>query len=199
LNQGLLRTQGRYPHEEITLTPTQRKVVDIFLQTDGISTKENLYDALYASKQGPAPDQKILRQIIYRIRKQLKTRGIELSFVEGKGYTISDADKNKLKIFIFKSKVLKGNLYRGINLTQNQRKFVNLVLAENGVCTKEHLYDVLYKHKHNYKPDPKILRDLLCAIRKQLRPLGIEVKTVFGVGYIMPPESKSKIIELIII
>jgi DNA-binding response OmpR family regulator len=195
LSQGLLRTQGRYPLEEITLTPTQRKVVDIFLQTDGISTKEHLYDALYSSKQGPAPDPKILRQIIHRIRKQLKPRGIELSFVAGKGYTISDADKDKLKILISKSEVLNGNLYRGINLTQTQRKFVNLVLAENGVCTKEHLYDVLYKNKHT---DSKILRDLLCAIRKQLEPLGIAIKTVFGVGYIMPPESKAKIIELII-
>jgi DNA-binding response OmpR family regulator len=194
----LLRTQGRYPREQITLTPTQRKVVDVLLQTDGISTKEHLYKALYASKQGHAPDPKILREIIRLIRKQLKPREIEINFVTGKGYTISDANKAKLNALIFKSEVEHGNLYRGVSLTRTQRKFVDLLLVENGVCTKEHLYDVLYTTKQNYKPDSKILREMLCVIRKQLEPLGIHIKTVFGVGYIMPSESKAKLIELII-
>jgi DNA-binding response OmpR family regulator len=194
----LLREQSRYPHEEITLTPTQRKVVDILLQTDGISTKEHLYEALYASKQGHRPDPKNLRGIIRLIRKQLKPHGIEISFVRGKGYTISDASKDKLNILIFRSEVEHGNLYRGVSLTRTQRKFVNLLLAENRVCTKEHLYDVLYTTNQNYKPDPNILRTMLGVIRRQLEPLGIEIKTVFGIGYIMPSESKAKLIELII-
>ena len=194
----LLRTQGRYLHEEIKLSPTQRKVVDILLQTDGISNKEHLYDALYASKQGHAPHPKILREIIRLIRKQLTPHGIEISFVFGKGYTMSDASKHKLNPLIFRSEVEHGNLYRGISLTRTQRKFVNLLLAENGVCTKEHLYDVLYSTNHNYKPDPRILRTMLGVIRRQLEPLGIEIKTVFGIGYIMPSESKAKLIELII-
>jgi DNA-binding response OmpR family regulator len=194
----LLRTQGRYLHEEFTLTPTQRKIVDVLLQTDGICTKEHLYEALYASKQGHAPDPKILREIIRLIRKQLKPHGIEISFVAGKGYTMSDADKGKLNTLIFKSEVEHGNLYRGVDLTPTERKFVNLLLAENGVCTKEHLYDVLYTKKQKYKPDLKILRTMICVIRKQLEPLDIEIKTVFGIGYIMPSESKAKLIELVI-
>ena len=116
----------------------------------------------------------------------------------GKGYTKSGANKDKLNTLIFKSEVENGNLYRVVSLTRTQRKFVNLLLAENGVCTKEHLYDVLYTTKQNYKPDPKILRTMLGVIRKQLEPLGIEIKTVFGIGYIMPSESKAKLIELII-
>ena len=75
---------------------------------------------------------------------------------------------------------------------------MNLLLAENGVCTKEHVYDMLYTKKHNYKPDPKILRTILFTIRKQLEPLDIEIKTVFGRGYTMSSESKAKLIELII-
>ena len=194
----LLRTQGRYGHDEFTLTPTQRKVVDILLQTDGISTKERLYEALYASKQGHAPDPKILREIIRLIRKRLKPYAIEIIFVAGKGYTMSDADKSKLNTLIFKSEIEHDNLYRGVILTRNQRKFVNVLMAQNGVCTREHLYYVLYAIKKNYKPEPKVLRTMLWVIRKQLAPLGIEIKTVFGTGYIMPPESKAKLIELII-
>ena len=194
----LLRTQGRYSHEEITITPTQRKVVDILLQTDGISTKEHLYETLYASsKQGHAPDPKILREIIRLIRKQLKPHGIEITLVAGKGYTMSGVNKDKLNTLIFKSEVLRGNLYKGVNLTRTQLKFVNLLMAEDGLCTKEHLYDVLYTNQ-KYKPDPDILRKMVVEIRKQLEPLGIEIKTVFGIGYIMPCESKAKISELII-
>jgi DNA-binding response OmpR family regulator len=194
----LLRTQGRYSHEEITITPTQRKVVDILLQTDGISTKEHLYETLYASsKQGHAPDPKILREIIRLIRKQLKPHGIEITLVAGKGYTMSGVNKDKLNTLIFKSEVLRGNLYKGVNLTRTQLKFVNLLMAEDGLCTKEHLYDVLYTNR-KYKPDHDILRKMVVEIRKQLEPLGIEIKTVFGIGYIMPSESKAKISELII-
>jgi len=194
----LLRTQGRYSHEEITITPTQRKVVDILLQTDGISTKEHLYETLYASsKQGHAPDPKILREIIRLVRKQLKPHGIEITSVVGKGYTISDVNKDKINTLIFKSEVLRGNLYKGVSLTRNQLKFVNLLLAEDGLCTKGHLYDVLYTNQ-KYKPDPDILRKMVVEIRKQLEPFGIEIKTVFGIGYIMSSESKAKISELII-
>jgi DNA-binding response OmpR family regulator len=196
----LLRAQGRYPHEEIKLSPTQRKVVDILLQTDGISTKEHLYDALYASKQGHAPDPKILREIIRLIRKQLKPHGIEISFVgKGytKGYTMSDASKVKLNTLIFKLGVEKGNPYKGVSLTPAQRKFVNLLVAADSVCTKEHLYDVLYTARQKYKPDPKILREMLRVIRRQLGPLGIEIKTVIGIGYIMPCKSKARLRELI--
>ena len=194
----LLREQGRYSSEEIRLTPTQRRVVDILLQTNGISTKEHLYDALYASKQGHLPEPGILREIMRLIRKKLKPYGIEISFVFGKGYTMSDANKDKLNTLIFRSEAEHGNLYRGISLTRTQQKIVNLLLAENGVCTKEHLYEVLYTKKQSYKPDLKILREMLRAIRKQLEPNGVEIKTVFGIGYIMPSESKAKLIELII-
>jgi DNA-binding response OmpR family regulator len=167
-------------------------VVDILLQTDGISTKEHLYDALYASKQGHAPHPKILREIIRLIRKQLKPHGIEIHFV-GQGYTMSDVSKAKLNTLIDN-----GNLYKGMSLTQTQRKFVNLLLGANGVCTKEHLYDVLYTPRQKYKPHPKILREMLYVIRKSLDPLGIEIETVFGIGYIIPPESKAKLSKLII-
>ena len=83
------------------------------------------------------------------------------------------------------------------SLTRTQLRFVNLLLAESGVCTKEQLYDVLYTTKQ-YKPELKILNTTLWEIRKRLEPLGIEIKTVFGIGYTMPSESKAKLIKLII-
>ena len=194
----LLRAQSRHPHEEIKLTPTQRKVVDILLQTDGSSSKEVLYDALYASKQGHAPDPKILREIIRLIRMKLRPYRIEIGLVFGKGYTMSGTSKAKLNTLIYELEAEDGNLYKGVRLTPSQRKVVNLLMRTDGVCTKEHLYDALYAARQNYKPDPRILREMLRVIRRQLEPLGVEIKTVLGKGYIMPSQSKTKLNELMI-
>ena len=91
-----------------------------------------------------------------------------------------------------------GNLYEGIKLTRNQRTVVDMLLVTNGICTKENLYAALYVSKQGHKPDPKILRETLRVIRRQLRPHGIEIQTVFGKGYTMPSKSKVKLKELII-
>jgi DNA-binding winged helix-turn-helix (wHTH) protein len=87
------------------------------------------------------------------------------------------------------------NLYEVVKLTRNQRTVVDTLLVTNGICTKENLYAAVYDSKQGHKPDPKILRETLRVIRKQLRPHGIEIKTVFGRGYTIPSESKAKLKE----
>jgi DNA-binding response OmpR family regulator len=92
----------------------------------------------------------------------------------------------------------RGNFYEGIKLTPNQRTVVDMLLAVNGICTKESLYAALYRSKQRYKPDPKIIRETLRVIRKQLRPHGIDIKNVRGRGYTMTSESKTRLMELIV-
>jgi biotin operon repressor len=91
-----------------------------------------------------------------------------------------------------------GNLCEGIKLTRNQRTVVDMLLVTNRICTTESLYAALYLSKQGHKPDPKILRETLRVIRKQLTPHGIEINNVFGKGYTMPRESKTKLKELLI-
>jgi hypothetical protein len=43
---------------------------------------------------------------------------------------------------------------------------------------------------------PKILRETIRVVRRQLRSYGIEIKTEFGKGYTMPRESKAKLRKL---
>ena len=197
LNQ-LLRAQSRYPLEQIKLSPTQRKIVDILLQTDGICTKEHLYDALYASKKDQAPDPKILREILRLIRKKLRPYGIEIVNLFGKGYSILDVSRAKLNILISQLKPEHDIVYRGVNFTPTQQKVIYILMHTNGICTKKHLYEALYAVRQGYKPDPKVLDELLRVIRRQLDPLGIEITTIFGKGYMIPVESKTKLKELII-
>ena len=88
------------------------------------------------------------------------------------------------------------NVYTGIRLTPNQETIVNRLLATNGVCSKEQLYEALYLSREGYKPDPKILREIIRVVRRQLRSHGIEIKTEFGKGYTMPRKSKAKLRKL---
>jgi biotin operon repressor len=88
------------------------------------------------------------------------------------------------------------NVYTGIRLTPNQETIVNRLLATNGICSKEQLYEALYLSREGLKPDPKILRTTIWVVRKQLRSHDIEIKTEFGKGYTMPRESKAKLRKL---
>jgi DNA-binding response OmpR family regulator len=89
------------------------------------------------------------------------------------------------------------NAYTGIKLTPNQETVINRLLATNGICSKEQLYAALYLSREGHKPDPKILRETIRVVRKQLRSHGVEIKTVFGKGYTMPRESKAKLRKLV--
>ena len=88
------------------------------------------------------------------------------------------------------------NVYTGIKLTPNQETIVNRLLATNGICSKEQLYEALYLSREGHKPDPKILRETIRVVRKQLRSHGIEIKSEFGKGYTLPRESKAKLRNL---
>jgi hypothetical protein len=103
------------------------------------------------------------------------------------------------KKILYLQQLLRGqgrNVYPGIKLTPNQVTVVNRLLATNGICTKEQLYDALYLSREGPKPDPKILRETIRVVRKQLRSHGIEIKNEFGKGYTMPRESKAKLRKL---
>jgi hypothetical protein len=88
------------------------------------------------------------------------------------------------------------NAYTGIKLTPNQETIVNRLMATNGICSKQQLYEALYLSREGHKPDPKIIRETIRVVRKQLRSHGIEIKSEFGKGYTLPRESKAKLRNL---
>ena len=62
--QQLLKAQSRNVYTGIKLTPNQETVVNRLLATNGICSKEQLYAALYLSREGHQPDSKILREAL---------------------------------------------------------------------------------------------------------------------------------------
>lgn len=81
----------------IKLTPNQETVVNRLLVTNGICSKEQLYAALYLSREGHKPNPNILRETIRVIRKQLRSHGVEIKTVFRKGYTMPRESKAKLR------------------------------------------------------------------------------------------------------
>ena len=100
LQQLLQAKRGNF-YEGIKLTSNQRTVIDMLLMVNGICTKENLYAALYGSKQYK-PDAAIIRETLRVIRKQLRPHGIDIKNMRGKGYTISNKSKIKLRELIIR-------------------------------------------------------------------------------------------------
>ena len=90
-----------------------------------------------------------------------------------------------------------GNRYKGVKLTKNQGTIVDMLFTTNGICTKESLYEKLYLSRQGYKPDRKIIREMLCVIRKKLEPYGVNIETVYDVGYTMTSEGKARLSGLI--
>lgn len=70
-------------------------------------------------------------------------------------------------------------------------KTVGIIRKRTTVTSKTMIYSLLYGDRPECdQPDPRIIDVEISKSRAKLRPLGIEIKTVWGVGYIMEPESR---------
>jgi len=81
----------------IKLTPNEETIVNRLLTTNGICSKEQLYEALYLSRAGVKPDPKILREIIRFVHQKLRSHGIVIETEFGKGYTMPRESRAKLR------------------------------------------------------------------------------------------------------
>ena len=91
-----------------------------------------------------------------------------------------------------------GHLYKGIKLTPKQQTILDILLATSGICTTKSLYVALYASRKGYKPKVQVIREAIRVVRKQLKPHGIDIATVFGRGYIIHNENKIKLRALIL-
>ena len=72
-----------------------------------------------------------------------------------------------------------------------------MALMTTGATTKskEQLLAAAYSDRYatGDEPEIRIVDVFICKLRKKLKPFGIEVETVWGQGYHLPPESKAAI------
>jgi len=63
-------------------------------------------------------------------------------------------------------------------------------IAGREMATKQYLMTALYSDRPDEEPEIKIVDVLVCKIRKKLRPFGVEIKTIWGQGYMLPDRER---------
>lgn len=77
-------------------------------------------------------------------------------------------------------------------LSASESVVLGLLLTRPHV-TKATFMQAIYSSTGREEVFPKIIDVWICRLRKVLRPYGLEIKTVWGKGYYMLPETKEKI------
>ena len=77
-------------------------------------------------------------------------------------------------------------------LTYSERMLLGLLMRRHR-ATKDQMMTMLYADRPDEEPDSKILDVMICKMRKKLSPHGVEIRTIHGAGYELPPTSREKI------
>jgi two-component system cell cycle response regulator CtrA len=77
-------------------------------------------------------------------------------------------------------------------LTYSERMLLGLLMRRHR-ATKDQMMTVLYADRPDEEPDSKILDVMICKMRKKLSPHGVQIRTIHGAGYELPPTSREKI------
>ena len=74
------------------------------------------------------------------------------------------------------------------------------VLLKRSEVTKAQLHLVIEQTRPNEnrdETDPKMVDVVICHLRKKLKPFAIEIKTIWGVGYLVPAPDRDKAVAVL--
>lgn len=77
-------------------------------------------------------------------------------------------------------------------LTANEARVFGVLLARE-LATKEAIMAALYGNLGKDEAEIKIVDVFVCKARRKLKPFGVEIKTVWGQGYYLTPETKARL------
>ena len=78
-----------------------------------------------------------------------------------------------------------------LKLTPKEASMLAALLRRHS-ANKEQLLAEMYAHRYHGDdlPEIKIVDVFVCKLRKKLAPHGIKIETMWGVGYVLPMESR---------
>ncbi|MDR3488759.1 MAG: winged helix-turn-helix domain-containing protein [Bradyrhizobium sp.] len=68
------------------------------------------------------------------------------------------------------------------SLTGSEARIVGLLLARP-FARKEQIMTALYRDQNRDEAEQKIVDVFVCKVRKKLKPFGVVIRTIWGVGY----------------
>jgi DNA-binding response OmpR family regulator len=79
-------------------------------------------------------------------------------------------------------------------LTYQEARLVGCLL-QRPVATKDALMATLYRNDGREEADIKIIDVFICKARKKLAPFGIEIRTVWGQGYMIDETTRRRVLD----
>jgi two-component system, cell cycle response regulator CtrA len=79
-------------------------------------------------------------------------------------------------------------------LTAQETKMLGRLL-KGGLVTKEAFMATLYRDYWKEEAEIKIVDVYICKLRRKLKPFHMEIETIWGTGYFMPPQSIARFNE----
>jgi two-component system cell cycle response regulator CtrA len=70
-------------------------------------------------------------------------------------------------------------------------------LMKRPTWTKDQLMAALYSHRPEDPPEMKIVDVFICKLRKKLKPIGVEIETLWGQGYRLSPAMRDRAMAII--
>lgn len=70
-------------------------------------------------------------------------------------------------------------------------------LMKRPTWTKEQLMVALYSDRPDDPPEIKIVDVFICKLRKKLRPIGVDIETLWGQGYRLTPAMRERAAAII--
>lgn len=81
---------------------------------------------------------------------------------------------------------------RELGLTRKEGDFLKALIVRER-CTKEYLFNAIYSVMED-PPQIKIIDVFVCKLRAKLRPHGIRIGTIWGVGYELSPGMREQLL-----
>lgn len=82
---------------------------------------------------------------------------------------------------------------REFGLTRKEAGFLKALIGRER-CTKEYLFSAIYSVMED-PPQMKIIDVFVCKLRAKLRPYGIRIGTIWGVGYELAPDMREALLS----
>lgn len=84
--------------------------------------------------------------------------------------------------------------FRALKLRPYECRILSFIEKQTGTARRQAIYTALFGNRPECdQPDIRLVDVYLCRIRRVLRPIGIEIVTVFNVGWALTATDKAKL------
>lgn len=110
----------------------------------------------------------------------------------------SDRSQSERKVLGLEDTVLRIACANRFKMTRLQA-IVFLTLLRRNEVTKAQLHNAIENNRpENSDPtEQKMVDVVICHIRRRLKPDGIDIKTIWGVGYSISPDHRSRVVNIL--